>query len=82
MPREISEKSELRQGGSCILSFPETLTLSVHEVGDGHRVAAHGFGHHALPNGIGVRLPRAGAHVLLTQLLDLDLDRDGILQDV
>jgi hypothetical protein len=54
-------------------------TLGVHEVGDGDRVVALDVGNHAVEDSIGMGLPRAEAHVLLAELLELRVDGDGLL---
>lgn len=75
----ISEKSVVV---SLVIdqAVPESLlTLGIHKVGDGHGVVAVGLHFHAVEDGIEVVLG-ADAHVLLSELLNLDIDGNGLLQ--
>lgn len=69
---EVCSKSVLgvtRGGGG-------RLTLGVHEVGDGDGVDAIGLGNFGLEHVVGGSVGASGAHVLLTEVLDML--RDGV----
>lgn len=56
-------------------------TLSVHEVGNGHRVVALDVSNHALEHGIGVGMLGPDSHILLAEMLELSVDGDSLLEE-
>jgi hypothetical protein len=81
VPIVMSEKSASASAtfGSFHHFHGRILTLSVHEVGDGNRVVAGRLHLQAVEDSLGVRLG-TDTHVLLAEILDLEIDRDGLLQ--
>lgn len=77
VPTVISEKSRRGSESASVERRVARLTLSVHEVGNGHRVRAISMNDLGVEDVVCASVGAGGAHVFLTEALDVRLDIGG-----